>query len=64
MTVTQDKKCAVYSLGLVMPDASLSVLLARALADLTVNGEQEQKNKSVKSSGQSRETVLPVTDVP
>lgn len=33
---------AVYLLGLVMPDPSLSVLLVRALADLTVNKEKDR----------------------
>lgn len=56
---------AVYLLGLVMPDASLSVLLARALADLTVIGDKNRRtNQFNKSTGQSRETALQQTDVP
>lgn len=34
---------AVYLLGLVMPDPSLSVLLVRALADLAVNGDKDRR---------------------
>lgn len=33
---------AVYLLGLVMPDPSLSVLLARALPDLPVNEDKDR----------------------
>lgn len=33
---------AVYSLGLVMPDPSLSVLLARALTDRAVNNDKHK----------------------
>lgn len=40
---TKNDSSAVYLLGLVMPDASLSVLLARALADLTVNGDKNRR---------------------
>lgn len=41
--VDGSERGAVYSLGLVMPDPSLSVLLVRPLADLTVNGTKRTK---------------------
>lgn len=42
-----------YLLGLVMPEASLSVLLTRALADLAVKTEEEMSKMSliIKSIG-------------
>lgn len=41
--IDDNNRGAIYLLGLVTPDPSLSVLLDRALADLAVNRDKEGK---------------------